>query len=414
MQAEKLYYRLVVFTILICHFFAGVQFWLKRFELEVPARWIGQFYFLLVFSLLLSILLFIYRERDIAGTIYLIVKVIVFVLIGYGEEEYLGVELTLLTLFIIEISAYFRLMQSIIMTIVITSITLMSQRAIDAWDVTLSGASIHDLLSLIIYVSIVSVFANALHVVVKKLDFQTQAADRLDKAVSQLINANMGFQEYAITASEQSADHERKRISRDIHDTAVHILVNIIMLAESAIDLIQTNEQKLVEVLQQLIAQAKEGVRDTRQALRELRAIEESSPKGLKAIYQLVKVFEEATGVQVNIDFGNVPWELDEEVEQVVYRMIQEGLTNAFRHGKATLIQVRLWIFQVELIVRIHDNGQGTPEIKKGIGLQGMEERLKKIHGRLEAKSVIDGFVVTAWIPLKAEENDGKNPDYFS
>ena len=414
MQAEKLYYRLVVLAILFCHLFAGVQFWLKRSELEAPARWIGQFYFLLVFSLLLSLLLFLYRERDIAGTIYLVVKVIVFVLIGYAEGEYLGVELTLLTLFIIEISAYFRLMQSILMTIVITSITLMSQRAIDAWDVTLSGASIHDLLSLIIYVAIVSVFANALHGVVKKLDFQTQAADRLDKAVSQLINANMGFQEYAITAREQSADHERKRISRDIHDTAVHILVNIIMLAESAVDLIQTNEQKLVEVLQQLIAQAKEGVRDTRQALRELRAIEESSPKGLKAIYHLVKVFEEATGVQVNIDFGNVPWKLDEEVEQVVYRMIQEGLTNAFRHGKATLIRVRLWIFQVQLIVRIHDNGQGAPEIKKGIGLQGMEERLKKIHGRLEAKSVVDGFVVTAWIPLKAEENDGKNPDYFS
>ena len=92
---------------------------------------------------------------------------------------------------------------------------------------------------------------------------------------------------------------------------------------------------------------------------------------------------------------------MDKEVDQVVYRMIQEGLTNAFRHGKATLIHVRLWIFQVELIVRIHDNGQGSPEIKKGIGLQGMEERLKKIHGRLEAKNVADGFVVSAWIPLE-------------
>lgn len=414
MQAERRYYRLVFLAILICHLFAGIQFWLKRSELEVPARWIGQFYFLLVFSLLLSLLLFIYRERDIAGTIYFVVKVIVFVLIGYGEGGYLGVEFTLLTLFLIEISAYFRLIRSIVMTCGITGITLVSQRSIDAWDVRLSGASLHDLLSLIIYVWIVSVFANVLHVVVKKLDFQTQAAVRLDKAVSQLINANMGFQKYAVTASEQSAVHERKRISRDIHDTAVHVFLNIIMLAESAVDLIKTNEQKLGEVLQQLIAQAREGVRDTRQALRELRAIEVSSPKGLKAIYQLVKVFEAATGVQVNIDFGNVPWELDEEVEQVVYRMIQEGLTNAFRHGKATLIQVRLWIFQIELIVRIHDNGQGAPEIKKGIGLQGMEERLKKIHGRLEAKSVVDGFVVTAWIPLKAEENDGKKPDYFS
>jgi signal transduction histidine kinase len=408
MQVEKLYYRLVWISILLCHLFAGVQFWLKRSELEAPTRWIGQFYFLLMFSLLLSILLFLYRERDIAGKIYFVVKLIVFILIGYGEGGYLGVEFTLLTLFIIEISAYFSLIQSIVITFAITTITLVNQRAIEAWNVTLSGVSINDLFSLTIYVCIVSVFANGLHAVVKKLDFQTQVADRLDKAVSQLMDANMGFQEYAVTASKQSVAHERRRISRDIHDTAVHILVNIIMLAESAVDLIAPEHTKLSGILHQIIAQAKEAVRDTRQALRELRAIEEASPKGLKAIYQVVKVFEEATGVQVNINFGNLPWELNQEIDQVLYRMIQEGLTNAFRHGKATQIDIRLWIFEIEsrseLIVRIHDNGQGAVEIKKGIGLQGMEERIQKFHGRFEAKNVSHGFEIAAWIPLHNHE----------
>ena len=244
---------------------------------------------------------------------------------------------------------------------------------------------------------------NALHIVVKKLDAQTQAADRLDKAVSQLIDANIGFQEYAVTASEKSAVNERKRISRDIHDTAVHTFINVIMLAEAAIDLVEPGKDKLPGILQSLITLAKEAVRDTRQALRELRAIEESSPKGLKAIHQLVKVFEEATGVHVQADFGNLPWEINEEIDQVLYRMIQESLTNAFRHGKATLIQVRLWIFGSELIVRIQDNGQGATEIKKGLGLHGMEERIQKLHGRLEAKNVIGGFEVIAWIPLKTE-----------
>lgn len=404
MQAEKLYYRLVFLVILICHLLAGIQFWLKRSELEAPTRWIGQFYFLLVCSLFLSLFLFIYRERDIAGNVYFIVKLIVFVLIGYGQGGYLGVELTLLTLLIIEISAYYQLIYSIILTSAVTGITLFNQRAIDAWDITLSPASLHDLFALAIYACIVAVAANALHVVVKKLDFQTQVADRLDKAVSQLMDANMGFQEYAVVASENSAVQERKRISRDIHDTAVHVLINIIMLAESAIDLIAPQNPTLSGILQQIITQAKDAVRDTRRALRELRSIEETSPKGLKAIHQLVKVFKEATGVQVEIDFGNVPWELDETIDLVVYRIIQEGLSNAFRHGKATKIEVRLWIFETasesELIVRIHDNGQGSPEIKKGIGLQGMEERLTKLQGRLQAKNVVDGFDVTAWIPL--------------
>ena len=421
MHAEKLYYRLVGISILLCHLFAGVQFWLKQPEFEVPRIWIGQFYFLLVSSLVLSLLLlFEYRKKTITGRmkIYFVAKVIVFVLIGYGEGGYLGVEVTLLTLIIIEISAYFQLIQSIIITSVITMITLFNQRPIYAWNRTFSGASLHDLLSLAVYAGIVAIFVNAFHVIVKKFDDQTQVAERLDRAVSQLINANLGFQEYAVMASEKSVMYERKRISRDIHDTAVHIFLNIIMLAESAVDLVDPQNTKLAGILQQLINQAKEGLRDTRQALRELRAIEESVPKGLKAIHNLVKIFEEATGVHVQIDYGNLPWEMNAEIDQVLYRMIQEGLTNAFRHGKATQIDIRLWIFETELgselIIRIHDNGQGAPDIKKGIGLQGMEERIQKLHGRLEAKNVSDGFEVKAWIPLTRKENDGKNPNYLS
>ena len=347
MQLEKLYYRAIFVSIIIGHLLAGLQFWLKREELETPKVWVSQFYFLLAVSLLLSLLLFVYRNTVVVGKVLFLVKILVFVIIGYGEGGYLGVEFTLLTLLILEISAYFRLIQSIIITSVVTTITLLSQGPIYAWHIALPGASFHDLLSLSIYGCIVAVLANIVRELMKRLDVQTQAADRLDKAVSQLIDANLGFQQYAVTASEQSAGHERKRIARDIHDTAVHILVNIIMLAESALDLIEPDMKKLSRILQQIITQAKEAVRDTRRALRELRAIEESSPKGLKAIHHLVKVFEEATGVQVDIEFGNVPWVINEDIDQILYRMIQEGLTNAFRHGKATLITIRLWIFNI-------------------------------------------------------------------
>jgi signal transduction histidine kinase len=132
------------------------------------------------------------------------------------------------------------------------------------------------------------------------------------------------------------------------------------MLAETAVDVIGVKSEKASQILQQLIGLAKEGVKDTRQALRELRAIEESAPVGLKAIYHLAKVFEEVTGVRVDVDFGNLPWIFHKELEQALYRMIQEGLTNAFRHGKASEISIRFWIFNSELIVRIYDNGQGA------------------------------------------------------
>ncbi len=154
-----------------------------------------------------------------------------------------------------------------------------------------------------------------------------------------------------------------------------------------------------------MITQAKVAVSDTRHALRELRAIEEVAPKGLQAIYHLVKVFEEATGVQVHLNTGNTPWQFKEDKDQTVYRMVQESLSNAIRHGKATEVDIRLWILETssgpELIVRIRDYGQGSPEINKGIGLQGMEERVSKMQGRFESSNVMGGFEIAAWIPFE-------------
>jgi len=408
MLAERLYYRLIFITIVLCHILAGSQFWLKRSELEVPGKWIGQFYFLLCVSLFLSLLFFVYREIKASRLIYLGVKIIIFLVIGYAEGQYLGVEFTLLTLLVIEISAYFELTTGILFTVGIIAITLVNQQAVSAWNVMLSGVALYELFSLSVYTGIIAVFANVLHIVVKRLDNQILETERLDKAVGQLMEANIDFQQYAVAAGEQSAVQERKRISRDIHDTAVHTFITVIMLAESAVDLIEPGKEKILSILQQLITLAKEGVRDTRQALRELRAIDEASPTGLKAVYHLIQVFQEATGVQVYVNFGNLPWEFTEDIDKVLYRMSQEGLTNAFRHGNATRIEVHMWIFEKEseseLIIRIHDNGQGSSGIKKGIGLQGMEERLKKVHGRLEAKNVADGFEVTAWIPLSSQK----------
>ncbi len=159
----------------------------------------------------------------------------VFVIIGLGEGKYLGVEFTLLTLMLLETSAYFNFVKSITISSVIILITLLNQQPIKAWDIFLSSVPLHDLISLAINGGLFSCVVNVLHLAVNNLDRQTQEANRLDKAVSQLIEANVVFQTYATSAGEQSADQERKRISRDIHDTAVHAFMTLIFLAESAI-----------------------------------------------------------------------------------------------------------------------------------------------------------------------------------
>lgn len=81
---------------------------------------------------------------------------------------------------------------------------------------------------------------------------------------------------------------------------------------------------------------------------------------------------------------------------------MQEAFTNAVRHGRATRIDILFWEFPDYLSMTVCDNGIGSKEIVKGIGLAGMEERLVKLNGSLQATSPDEGgFRLTVRIPTK-------------
>jgi len=82
-------------------------------------------------------------------------------------------------------------------------------------------------------------------------------------------------------------------------------------------------------------------------------------------------------------------------------------MTNAFRHGMATVIRINFWISENILHLTIHDNGIGANEIIDGIGVAGMRERISDIGGSLEIRNVDDGFKINADIPL--EFGNGKD-----
>ena len=113
----------------------------------------------------------------------------------------------------------------------------------------------------------------------------------------------------------------------------------------------------------------------------------------------MTRAFSDATGVEVEVDFGNLPWELDMEVEGAIYRLLQESMTNAFRHGEATHVSVRFSVLEREIEVIVRDNGRGAEEVEEGIGIAGMRERVNRLGGRLSARNVTGGFEVLACLP---------------
>ena len=79
--------------------------------------------------------------------------------------------------------------------------------------------------------------------------------------------------------------------------------------------------------------------------------------------------------------------------------MIQEGLLNAFTHGEADYIRIHFWKNDHQIQVSLFDNGKGSQDITKGIGLRGMEERINRLGGTLTLRNDPMGFEIIACIP---------------
>lgn len=125
----------------------------------------------------------------------------------------------------------------------------------------------------------------------------------LRESVVRLTRANTKFQEVALDASE----HERLRITREIHDVVGYSLTNNIMLLEAAMRIMQENVLALPSLIEMARKNAQEALEQVRSALYTLRITGSESPSCVKAINRLVRIFEQATQVHVRCEFGNLP-----------------------------------------------------------------------------------------------------------
>lgn len=406
---EKRYPAAAVFLVsIIGHCVATQQFRISFGSLPVPPHYPAQFYMMLAVSFALSccaIALHLYGKRS--GALYpvLLLQFLVLAVIGLPLGDYLGIESSLLTVLLFASVLFLPYPATIPFSAGSVLATLLLQRPVSAWNVTVPNASPYDILCFALYSSALAFCLNWLQRYRKKYVEKTRFAEQMESAIMQLTSANIGFQNYATSVEESSMKKERNRITREIHDTIGYALTNVMIIMEAAADLAGEEPDRLQSLLKQARKQAQGALNETRRALRELRAAEERKERGLTAIHKLVKAFEKATNVQVTVEYGEVPWSLGEEADLAVYRMIQEGLTNAFKHGKATRIRLLFWKDNGTIGISIDDNGRGCKELQEGIGISGMRERIEQLGGHLQVHRQADGFTLQARIPCKGEDS---------
>jgi signal transduction histidine kinase len=200
-----------------------------------------------------------------------------------------------------------------------------------------------------------------------------------------------------------AAAEERGRIARDLHDSAGHA-INVILVQAGAARLLQERDPaRAREALQTVEDVARETIREIDRlvgALREEGAREVEPPPGLAALDGLVEQHR-AAGLEVNVETHGVRRSLDRGADQAAYRILQEALTNAARHGGGGAeVDISYGEECVEITV---SNPAGADSRGDGHGLVGMRERAALLGGTLEAATNNGHFEVRARLPYREE-----------
>jgi len=214
----------------------------------------------------------------------------------------------------------------------------------------------------------------------------------LQRQVSALADARMG--------AVSSAQTERHRIERDLHDSVQPRLVSLAM----TIGLAQTKLDNDLPAAKTLIAEAHD---DAKNALVELRNVVRGiaptilSDRGLDAALSSV-VQRSAVPTALNVD---LPRRLPDEVEACAYFVVAEAVTNIAKHANATqaVVTVRFEMASNQLFVSVFDDGRGGASItgdENATGLRGLDERVRAARGTFSVSSPATGpTIVTAVLP---------------
>jgi signal transduction histidine kinase len=219
--------------------------------------------------------------------------------------------------------------------------------------------------------------------------------------IDTLAELNGKLQGYARTIDEESAERERNRISREIHDISGYIFTNLIALMDAAGSMPRDDHAALTDMILTARRQAQEGLQETRSALHRLRNEDARLVDSGQAIHKIVSIFRQVAGIDVDLNLGNLPRRLPGNLSLALYRTVQEALTNAVRHGRATRVGVNFWVEAGIVRLTIADDGKGAFEVIKGIGLAGMEERVGALGGSVGiGRTAEGGFALAIHVPL--------------
>ena len=224
-----------------------------------------------------------------------------------------------------------------------------------------------------------------------------------------------------LEAQEQQAAEavraERVRLARDLHDIVSHAVTAMMLQAAGARTLVGHHDDRVRQALGAIESAGSQAMTELHRLLGLLRSADPDAgaadvtvQPGLSDVPALLAQVRE-TGVDVRASVDGPPAELDRSVDLAAYRIVQEALTNASRHGGAgvrVLLHQEWTTDQLTLTARSASwpDRVVADAPSAGLGLRGLSERVALVGGRLDARAEDGGFVVRAELPLRLARID--------
>jgi signal transduction histidine kinase len=199
---------------------------------------------------------------------------------------------------------------------------------------------------------------------------------------------------------------ERTRIAGEVHDVIAHHMTAVLVQLRAARSLLADSPDvaRAAAMLDAAAAVTQDAVREAQGVVGTLRG----RGPGWPELRSLVDDFAAVSGLACGLEVPASEAALDPRAGLIVYRTVQEALTNVLRHSAAESVQVTVEVSTDRVLATVTDrsagarqlaNGRAVPQLGAGLGLRGLRDRAEAAGGTLRAAPVPDGFMVTLTLP---------------
>lgn len=232
--------------------------------------------------------------------------------------------------------------------------------------------------------------------------YSVSETHKIEEELRMAEQANRELHSYLAISEKNAKDKERKRIAREIHDTLGHALTGISAGIDAVLVLIDLDPSRAKKQLKNISEVVREGIKDVRRSIEKLRpgALEGQSLQ--VALEKIIRDYEVLSDLEITLDYQWGAVDLEVTKEDIIFRVIQESLTNSLRHGHAHHVTIQMTSDEHYHLI-IQDDGVGFETLQFGYGLTQMRERLA-IIGAGVTFSNDKGFKTIVDIPKQKGE----------